>query len=101
MNHKIPAKFNEVYDYSNPLTVKDKAKELLHNNTLTISARKNKKYMIFDPNTKKWIHFGELPYQDYTKHQDEKRRELFRKRNSRWKNAKPYSAAWLSYNLLW
>ena len=44
MKHKIPAKFNEVYDYSNPLAVKDKAKELLHNNSLTISTRKNKKY---------------------------------------------------------
>jgi hypothetical protein len=56
--------------------------------------------MVQDPNGK-WIHFGAISYQDYTKHKDQERRERFRKRNHKWANAKIYSPAYLSYHLLW
>jgi hypothetical protein len=42
-----------------------------------------------------------MGYEDYTKHQDLHRRELFRKRNHKWADAEKYSAAFLSYYLLW
>jgi hypothetical protein len=63
------------------------------------SSRKDKKYMIFDGN--KMIHFGQMFYEDATKHHDKRRILNFRNRNSKWANAPIYSAAWLSYNLLW
>jgi len=49
----------------------------------------------------KWIHFGQMGYEDYTKHKDETRRDNFRKRNAKWSKAEKYSPAWLSYWLLW
>ena len=65
------------------------------------SNRKNKKYMILNPNNGKFVHFGLLPYMDYTKHLDKVRREKFRNRNWRWAEAEPYTPAYLSYYLLW
>ena len=61
--------------YSNPSIVMKKAKEL-HLNPIQLSSRKDKKYMVLDPNTNKMIHFGQMGYEDYTKHHDEKRRKL-------------------------
>ena len=84
--------------YSNPSIVMKKAKEL-HLNPIQLSSRKDKKYMVSDG--KKLIHFGQMGYEDYTKHHDEKRRELFKKRNHKWATAEKYSPAWLSYYLLW
>lgn len=65
------------------------------------STRKTKKYMISINNT--ITHFGSMnpPMEDYTKHNDDRRRNLFRKRNARFKNSPKYSAGWLSYYLLW
>jgi hypothetical protein len=65
------------------------------------STRRDKKYMISINN--KITHFGGMnpPMEDYTKHNDDRRRDLFRKRNARWKDSPKYSAAWLSYFLLW
>ncbi len=42
--------------------------------------------MILDPETNKYIHFGEWSFEDYTKHKDKKRRDEFLKRNHKWKN---------------
>lgn len=65
------------------------------------STRKDKKAMLLNPLTNKWIHFGQKGYDDYTKHQDEKRLLSFRKRNQKWKDADKYSPASLSYYILW
>ena len=65
-----------------------------------ISTRKNKKYMVKKPDGK-MIHFGEIGYQDFTAHQDEKRRENFRKRNKKWSTGEKWTPAWLSYHILW
>ena len=86
--------------YSNPSIVMKKAKEL-HLNPIQLSTRKDKKYMVLNPKTNKMVHFGQMGYEDYTKHHDEKRRELFKKRNHKWATAEKYSPSWLSYNLLW
>jgi hypothetical protein len=68
------------------------------------SKNPNKKYDICDENTKKWVHFGQLGYEDYTKHKDKNRRKNYLARSSKikgkWKNNK-YSANNLSRNILW
>ena len=90
----------ELYEYSDPEAVKEKAHKLglgdVHE-----SSRKDKKYMIYDPYVGRMVHFGQMNYEDYTKHKDEKRRQNFLNRNKAWKNRYLYSPAYLSYTLLW
>jgi len=67
-----------------------------------VSTRKYNKYMIKGDFTKnKFIHFGHIDYEDYTKHKDETRRNAFLTRNSKWLNELPNTPAFLSYILLW
>ena len=65
---------------------------------------KEKKYSIYDPKNEKWVNFGQIGYEDYTKHHDKKRRKnyLTRTKSMRgnWKNNR-YSANNLSRNILW
>ena len=63
------------------------------------SSRKDKKYMVFSGI--KMVHFGSSNYEDYTKHHDEKRRNNFKSRNRKWKDAQRYTPSFLSYYLLW
>ena len=44
---------------------------------LFISNRKNKKFMIMNPNTKKFVHFGSLAYEDFTKCNDLERQKAY------------------------
>jgi hypothetical protein len=72
---------------------------------LYISNKSNKKYMIYDAfNKDKWVHFGDMDYEDFTKHKDNQRRESYLKRASNmkgnWRN-NPLSANNLSIHLLW
>ena len=87
-----------VYDFSDPVKVFKRAK-VLGIEEIDLSNRKDKKYKVHDGS--KWVHFGQLGYEDYTKHRDKHRRELFRTRNARWADAPKMSPAWLSYYLLW
>lgn len=90
-----------VKKFSNPRIVKQLAKKLLGENVkIFYSTRENKKYMVESPEGK-MIHFGQLPYEDFTKHQDEERRDAFKKRNAKWKTQPKWSAGWLAYHLLW
>ena len=94
-----------INDYSNPSIAFQKAKNYLGKNVMIkLSNRSNKKYMVLNPNTNKWIHFGQIGYEDFTKHHDLKRRENYLKRTENiignWKNDK-YSANNLSRNILW
>ncbi len=79
----------------------DKVKKIgkIYNLDIQISTRKDKKYMIIHNNKK--IHFGEMGYEDFTKHLDSHRAELFRKRNAKWADAEKFSPAFLSYYILW
>ena len=43
---------------------------------LYYSSRPNKKYMILDPEGKR-VHFGQMKYEDFTLHKDEKRRQHY------------------------
>ena len=95
---------NEILKWSNPFEVKRKAIKYLGKNVpLYYSFKPDKKYMVITPDDKV-VHFGQQGYEDFTKHQDPKRRKsyLARTANMRgdWKD-NPYSANNLSRNLLW
>ncbi len=92
-------------DYSNIKEAQQKAYKYLGKSAkIEPSTRNNKKYMILDPNKNKIIHFGQLGYEDFTKHKDEERRQRYLKRatnmKGNWKN-NPYSPNNLSINILW
>ena len=91
------SKIDELKKYSNYEQVKINGKK--YNLDILISTRKDKKYMIIHNNKK--IHFGEMGYEDLTKHLDSHRAELFKKRNAKWADAEKFSPAWLSYYILW
>ena len=63
-----------------------------------------KKYMVFDPKNNKWVNFGQIGYEDYTKHHDKTRRKNYLTRTKGmlgdWKSNK-YSANNLSRSILW
>ena len=88
--------------YSNFQIVNKKANKL-YNRDVFLSTRKDKKYMIMN-DANKWIHFGQLGYQDFTKHLDENRRLNYLKRSTKikgnWKE-NIFSPNNLSINLLW
>jgi len=91
----------KICEVSNPDVVLKQLKKYYGDEVdLYLSTSKNKKYMVFNEQGKK-IHFGSMIYQDYTKHKDKKRRDSFRNRNRRWKDADIFSPAYLSYYLLW
>jgi hypothetical protein len=96
---------DEVYKFSNPKKVQELANKYLgKDGTIYRSINKAKKYMVYNPNTKKWVHFGQMGYEDFTKHKDPKRQKNYLKRTANikgdWKDDK-YSPNNLSRNLLW
>ncbi len=95
---------NELLIYSNPKTALQNAKLYLGQDVeLLRSTRKDKKYMIEDDKGK-LIHFGQMGYEDYTKHKNEIRRQNYLKRATKikgdWKENK-YSPNNLAINILW
>lgn len=87
-----------VSDFSNPTMVFKRAK-VMGIEDIELSTRRDKKYMVFDG--KKWVHFGQMGYNDYTKTKDKHKRDLFRKRNHKWADAPVMTPAYLAYYLLW
>jgi len=98
---KIP-KSDEIWKWSNPKTALQNAKKI-YKKGIYRSTKKDKKYMIQDPDGK-WVHFGQMKYEDFTKHGDQTRRENYLKRASgmkgNWKS-NPYSANALAMRILW
>lgn len=68
-----------------------------------LSEKEDKKFCVVAPDGKT-VHFGQKGYDDYTKHQDEARRDNYLARataiKGNWRNNK-YSANNLAINLLW
>ena len=91
-------KLRELRNFSDPEYVMQKAK-MMGLNPVHESSRKDKKYMVFDG--KKMIHFGQMGYEDASKHHDLERVNRFKKRNWKWQFEPKYSPAWLSWFLLW
>ncbi len=99
------SEYDEIYKYSNPKKVQELAKDYLGEGvTIFRSTKKDKKYMVYDKFDNKWVHFGQMGYEDFTKHQDENRRQQYLARainiKGNWKNNK-YSANNLSLYTLW
>ena len=95
----------KLYQFSNPITAQKMAHKYLGKTAkIYPSSRPEKKYKIFDPKNQKWVHFGQIGYEDFTKHHDKKRRKNYLTRTKsirgNWKHNK-YSANNLSRNILW
>ena len=59
----------DLSDYSDYESVLKQAKHYYGNDTILLpSTRKTKKYMIYNPQTNKYVHFGAMGYMDYTKY---------------------------------
>jgi len=91
--------------YSNPRSAQKKAYQYLGKTAkLYPSGKKDKKYKIFDPKNKKWVNFGQLGYEDFTKHKNKSRRHNYLTRSNNikgnWKTNK-YSPNNLSIHILW
>ncbi len=91
--------------YSNPRVAQSMAYKYLGQTAKLYPARNSaKKYSIYDINNRKWINFGQLGYEDYTKHRDKKRRRNYLARTKsikgNWKKNK-FSANNLSREILW
>jgi hypothetical protein len=98
-------KYDELIKVSNPNIVLEKLNEIYgHDKLLYVSDKKYKKYKVLDPNTDKFVDFGDIRFADFTYHKDEKRRLRYLKRATKikgsWINNK-YSPNNLSINLLW
>ena len=97
-------KSDPIWLVSNPDIVQKKAYEKYGKNAIILRSKtKNKKYAI--KNTYgKLINFGNINYEDFTKHSSEARREAYLKRSlgikGDWKD-NPYSPNNLSRYLLW
>ena len=90
--------------YSNPPQVYRLASKYLGKKAkIGLSTKKNKKYMVTTPDGK-IVHFGEMGYEDFTRHKDKTRRKNYltrsRKIRGNWKSDK-YSANNLAIHLLW
>ena len=56
-----------IYNYSDPEIVFENAKQYLGENVIIrFSDKPPKKFMVLNPETNKWVHFGQMPYQDFT-----------------------------------
>ena len=96
-------KSDPIWNFSDPKLVQEVANAYFRDPiTIYRSNSKNKKYMIFVD--QKWIHFGQMGYEDYTKHKNKERLQsyLARATNMRgnWKDDK-FSPNNLSIHLLW
>lgn len=91
--------------YSNPLVAQKMAYKYLGKSAKLYPAKNpQKKYSIYDPNHQKWIEFGQIGYENFTKHKDKSRRKNYLTRTAsmkgNWKKNK-YSRNNLSRRILW
>jgi len=97
-------KYDELIKYSNPQRVYKNVKEYFGKDVkIYISNKPTKKYMLQDP-TGKWVHFGQMGFQDFTKHNDKERQYRYLRRSMGIKGdwyKNPYSPNMLAMNLLW
>jgi hypothetical protein len=98
-------KTDKLYKYSNPVEAQRRATYIFGDNgQLYKSTNNKKKFMIYDFLNNKWVHFGQMGYEDFLKHNDLDRRERYLKRATNMKGEwrdNPFSANNLSINILW
>ena len=93
-----------IWRYSNPTEVNRRAKKYLGKTAkISLSTKKDKKYMVTTPQGK-IVHFGQMNYEDFTRHKNKIRRKNYLSRSRKikgdWKKNK-YSANNLAIHLLW
>ena len=98
-------KNDRLYSVSDPIKAQSNIiKYLGKNKVLYKSSKPSHKYMVLDLINHKWVHFGSIEYEDFTKHQDPLRRKRYLARATNikgdWKDNK-YSSNNLSINILW
>ena len=103
LNKRFP-KTDAIWIFSNPKIAQQKAFDIYGPDAiLNRSNTKNKKYSITTPENK-LINFGQMGYEDYTKHNDDLRRSNYLNRTSKirgdWRQNK-YSPNNLSRSILW
>lgn len=94
-----------LYAFSNPAQAQRMAYKYLGKSAkLYPASNPVKKYRICDPKLNQWINFGQMGYQDYTRHKNKTRRRNYLTRTAgmlgNWKRNK-YSANNLSRRILW
>jgi hypothetical protein len=100
------SKKDPIWKWSNPL--KAQRQSFRHfgkkNGVIYRSTRKNKKYQIYDKKLHHMVSFGQMGYEDFTKHRSLKRRKNYLTRSNKikghWKNNR-FSANNLSRIILW
>lgn len=102
---QIP-KTDPIWKWSNPLLAQRQSYRYFGKKLGTIyrSTRKNKKYQIYDNINNRMVSFGQMGYEDYTKHRSLKRRSNYLTRSGKirgdWKRNR-FSANNLSRVILW
>ena len=102
---KIP-KNDAIWKYSNPIVAQKMSYKYLgkKRGDLYRSTNKNKKYMIYDDIHGHHVSFGQMKYEDYTKHKSRKRRKNYLTRSAKIKGnwrKNPFSPNNLSRKILW
>ena len=72
---------DDLFRYSNPKSALLNLRRYLNDDNVLLykSTNKNKKYMVISPTGHK-VHFGQIGYEDFTKHGDTQRRENYLRR---------------------
>ena len=94
-----------IKEVSNPDKALANTKKYLGKNAALYPSDKSKyKYKVFNSNTNKFVYFGSMLYEDYTKHGSEIRKNNYIRRASNikgnWKDDK-YSPNNLAIHILW
>ena len=95
----------KLYTYSNPRQVQKMAYKYLGKTAKIYPSTKHaKKYQIYDTIHDKWVYFGQMGYEDFTKHKNKTRRKNYLSRSRKikgdWKKNR-YSPNNLAIHLLW
>lgn len=98
------SKSREILQYSNPTEVYRRASKYLGKTAkIGLSTKREKKYMVITPNGRT-VHFGQMGYEDYTRHGNKTRRNNYLTRSGKirgdWAKDK-YNANNLARRLLW
>ena len=91
--------------YSNPKKAQSMAYKYLGKTAkLYPATNTEKKYSIFDKKNNRWVNFGQMGYEDYTKHKNKSRRKNYLRRSGSIKGdwaKNRYSANNLARKVLW
>ena len=95
-----------IWKYSNPIIAQNKSYKYLGKKKGKIyrATNKNKKYIIYDDINNHYVSFGQMKYEDFTKHKSRKRRKNYLTRSAKIKGnwrKNPFSANNLSRKILW